>query len=242
MGPEEKQRHPISAMIWCGMTPTETSTALGCSRATVYRVKEFGTFKKSKGVRPKSQQTDSPRGCQRRSWQGDSQGPCQGLWHHHHHDGTSCARGFGAAVPVMASSNLDKKERVEKSKIVINEMKHKPRDAVILFSDETPLSLNEIVRSNNSTYLAEACGAADEDVKFLPKTMSYALVKCLAVVASNGKKMDLVFLKDNEKLNSTTYTSYLQQHVIPWATVNFEDKWSWQQDGASCHTSNETQQ
>lgn len=48
-------------------------------------------------------------------------------------------------------------------------MKHKPNDVVILFSDETPFSLNEIVASNNSTYLAEAAGAADDDIKFIPK-------------------------------------------------------------------------
>ncbi|QQP39810.1 Uncharacterized protein FKW44_013645 [Caligus rogercresseyi] len=101
--------------------------------------------------------------------------------------------------PRMALSKADKKKRIEKAAILVNEMKRKPKDVVILFSDETPFSLNEIVASNNSTYLASAAGAADEDIKYIPKTRSYAYVQCIAVVASNGQKMDLVFLDDKER-------------------------------------------
>ncbi|QQP39808.1 Uncharacterized protein FKW44_013643 [Caligus rogercresseyi] len=66
-----------------------------------------------------------------------------------------------------------------------------------------------------------ALRAADEDIKYIPKTRSYAYVQCIAVVASNGQKMDLVFLDDKERLCTDTYKAYLDSYVFPWARETF---------------------
>lgn len=55
MASEEEQRKTISLLLSRRQTPTEISTTLGCSRSTVYRVKQRGAFKKDAGDRPRPQ-------------------------------------------------------------------------------------------------------------------------------------------------------------------------------------------
>jgi len=246
----EDQRKMISVLLSRGKTPTDISRLLKCSRSTVYRVKRRGAFKKEPGVRPRPTRTvqlinnvretiqEAQGLVTQRGLSKDFNVPEVTMRRLLKNDlGLQCFK----RLPRMALSSLDKKKRLERAKILLNEIKRKPKDVVILFSDETPFSLGEIVASNNRSYFATTAGAAPEEVKFIPKKRSYAYVQCIAVVASNGKKMDLVFLDDNERLSSDTYQAYLDTYVFPWARDNFGDKWWWQQDGASCHTSNSTQ-
>ena len=56
------------------------------------------------------------------------------------------------------------KKRVDRCKILLEKLKKKPRDVTIIFSDETPFSLEEMVASDTGYYLAESKGARDDVV------------------------------------------------------------------------------
>ncbi len=60
----------------------------------------------------------------------------------------------------------------------IRKLRHKPRDGVI-FSDETPSSIGEMIAEETSYYVAEALRAADDDVVHFAKSRHFALSKSL---------------------------------------------------------------
>ncbi len=87
----------------------------------------------------------------------------------------------------QALKPLDCKKRMSRSKGMLNKIKKKPREVVIVLSDETPLQLGEIVASDTGFCLAEVSGAADVDVKHIGKERHYARMQILAVVGSDGR-------------------------------------------------------
>lgn len=131
---------------------------------------------------------------------------------------------------------MEREKRVTRCKILLNKLKKKPRDVVILFSNETPFSLGEMVASDTSFYLAPALGARDKDDVHVGKERHFANLQVLAVIGSNGLKCDLVFLDDGERFDAYTYIKYLTERVFPKGRVTYGDRWVWQQDSASCHT------
>ena len=137
---------------------------------------------------------------------------------------------------------VDKEKRICGSKKIVTKLKQKPRQVVLLFSDETPFSLCEMTASDTGFYLAESVGGADDDVVHISKERHYTAIHVLGVIGSDGQKCPLVFLKDHERLTADTYQQYLHEHVFPWARMTYGDQWWWQQDGASCHTANSTQE
>lgn len=90
-------------------------------------------------------------------------------------------------------------------------------------------------------YLAEAAKAIVDDVAYMSKERHFATLQAIAVVDSSGKKCDLIFLADGERLTSNTYIGYLTREVFSWAREHFEDRW-WKQDGARCHMAAATQE
>ncbi len=98
-----------------------------------------------------------------------------------------------------------------------------------------------MVSNESGFYLAEASGAAEDDIKHFKKECHFANLQVLAVVASDGQKPNLVFVESNERLNAITYCKYLEETVFPWAREKYGDYWWWQQDGASVHTVHHTQ-
>jgi len=247
----EQRRAAILELSAHGKTPTEIARDLGCDRSTVYRVVARGTSKASHRSREKPERLEDKVEAVRKAVE-EKRGKVtiRGL-----------AREFSTSrrtmdrlvkedlglksykrTPRQALKPSDCEKRMARSKILINKLKHKPRDVVILFSDETPFSLGEMVASDTGFYLAEARATREDDVVHISKERHYANLQVLAVIGSDGQKCDLVFLESNERLTAETYTKYLQEKVFPWARRTYGDKWWWQQDGASCHTATSTQE
>ena len=246
----EARRIAILELHARGKTPIEISRDLGCDRSTVYRVVARGTAKAAKRFREKPKRFDEKIEAVRKAIEDrGGKATIRGL-----------AREFGTAgrtmdrlvkedlglksfkrTPRQALKPIDRGKRMARAKVLISKLKHKPSNVVILFSDETPFSLGEIVASDTGFYLAEARGARDDDIVHTSKERHFANLQVLAVVGSDGQKCDLIFLKDKERLTAKTYSKYLKDKVFPWARRTYGDQWWWQQDGASCHTANMTQ-
>lgn len=61
------------------------------------------------------------------------------------------------------------------------------------------------------------------------------------LVASDGKKMDPVFIPTGIRMGATEYLNdVLIKYVLPWVKDNFKDNENavLKQDGAPCHTAN----
>uniref|UniRef100_A0A0K2U1H5 Uncharacterized protein n=1 Tax=Lepeophtheirus salmonis TaxID=72036 RepID=A0A0K2U1H5_LEPSM len=120
-------------------------------------------------------------------------------------------------IPRQALKPVEKEKHLARSKILLNMLKKKPADVVVLFSYETPFSLGEIVANDTGFYLAGSLGARDDDVVHVGKERHFANLQVLAVVASDGQECDLIFLEDHERLNSETYCQYLKDKLFPRA-------------------------
>ena len=102
-------------------------------------------------------------------------------------------------TPRQALKPCDQEKRLVRSKKILSKLKHKAADTVILFSDETPFSLGEMVANDTSFYLAKACGDGDDSIVHTSKERHFANLQILAVIASDGQKCNLIFLKEKER-------------------------------------------
>ncbi len=94
-------------------------------------------------------------------------------------------------IPRQALTPVNCTKRLGRAKILLNKMKKKPARTVNVFSDKTPFSLSEIMASDSGWYLAEAVGAADNDVAHFFKKQHFASLQVLAIVASDRGKCPL---------------------------------------------------
>lgn len=244
------KRTTILVLYAQGKTPTEIAKDVGCSRGTVYNTVARGTPEAPKKSMPKRVRTDDLVEAVSEAIK-DAKGKktVKGLSREFNVKRTTMRRlvkeelGLNSyrRTPRQALKPLHKEKRLERSRILINKLKKKPKDVIILFSDETPFSLGEMVSNESGFYLAKVSGAAEDETKFYKKERHFANLQVIAVVGSDGKKCDLIFLESNERLNAEMYCKYLKEKIFPWAHDTYGDRWWWQQDGASAHTANFTQ-
>ena len=139
-------------------------------------------------------------------------------------------------------NNNTKAKRLERSKALLNVMKHAP--PVIIFSDEKLFRVDRVSNSRTDRYISsqKPCDVPD-NVKFTFKTKHAASLMVLGLVASNGKKCPPIIIQNNEKINAEVYNGLLKTHVVPWLQKEFKNTpYVFQQDGAPCHTAKRTQE
>lgn len=246
-----EKRAAILGLSAAGKTPTEISRNLNCSRTTVYSTIARGTSETAPRVRPRPARPDNLVDSVRNFIEAKrGKVTIRGLARDFDVDKRTMGRLVHEDIgqktfkrtPRHGLKPVDRSKRLERAQKMLKKIKHKPAGTVILFSDETPFSLGEIVASDTGFYLAEVRSGRDDDVIHTSKERHFASLQILAVVASDGGKCPLVFLKDKERLTAATYIKYLREKVFPWARANYGDRWWWQQDGASCHTAGITQE
>lgn len=132
--------------------------------------------------------------------------------------------------------------RVERCKKIVNFLKRK--NPVILFTDESMFTVDPVSNSRTDRYISSlpVKDVADK-YKNVYLTKHPASVMVFGLIASDGKKMDPVFIPQGDKVNTEVYISILSEHVLPWIIKEYGSVQCvvFQQDGAPCHTSNRSQ-
>jgi transposase len=130
--------------------------------------------------------------------------------------------------------------RLERCKKIMNQLKKKT--PIILFTDEKYFTVDPITNSRTSRYIAKGRAKDVPDhVKSVQNTKHPAQIMMFGLVASNGLKMDPVYLPIGLRMGAKDYLELvLKPHVLPWIQENFDDDDNvvLMQDGAPCHTAN----
>lgn len=128
--------------------------------------------------------------------------------------------------------------RVERCKKILNFLKRK--NPVILFTDESMFTVDPVSNSRTDRYISSlpVKDIADE-YKNVSLTKHPASVMVFGLVASDGRKMDPVFIPEGDKVTTEVYITILSDYVLPWVTKEYGHRPNvvFQQDGAPCHTS-----
>ncbi|XP_062541178.1 uncharacterized protein LOC134209203 [Armigeres subalbatus] len=136
-------------------------------------------------------------------------------------------------------TNRIRELRVERCQKILNFLKRK--NPVILFTDESMFTVDPVSNSRTDRYISSlpVKDVADE-YKNVYLTKHPASVIVFGLVASDGKKMDPVFIPEGDKVNTEVYIGILSKYVLPWIKKQYGSKPNvvFQQDGAPCHTSN----
>jgi hypothetical protein len=136
-----------------------------------------------------------------------------------------------------------KEKRLERAKILLNKLKH-DSPGIIFFTDEKNFDLDSVSNSRFDRYLSsEAAKDVPEHVRFKFRTKHPQSIMMFGLVASDGKKMPPFFWPKGARINADAYVRLLRTVVKPWIEANYspDEKYTFQQDGAPCHTANKTQ-
>ena len=136
-----------------------------------------------------------------------------------------------------------KKARLDRCKKILNKLKKKT--PIILFTDEKYFTVDPIINSRTNRYIAKGRAKdAPDHVRSVQNTKHPAQIMMFGLVASNGLKMDPVYLPIGLRMGAKDYLELvLKAHVLPWIQANFDDTQNavLMQDGAPCHTANMVQ-
>lgn len=135
-----------------------------------------------------------------------------------------------------------KEARLDRCKKLRSELKKRP--AVILFTDEKLFTVDSVSNSRTNRYISpKKASDVPDNIRFTFRTKHPAGVMVFGLVASDGRKMDPVFIKEGLKVNTDVYLEILKDHVLPWITSTYDEETNvvFQQDGAPAHTSKKTQ-
>ena len=139
-----------------------------------------------------------------------------------------------------------KAKRLARCKQILSVLKKgKKKRVVILFTDEKVFTVDAVSTSRNNRYISSKdASEVPNNIKHSFKTKHPAGVMTFGLVASDGKKMPLVFIKNGQKIDSREYIRILEKKVKPWIKSNYSPdvKVVFQQDGAPAHTAKKTQE
>ncbi len=116
----------------------------------------------------------------------------------------------------------------------------KKKMPVILFSDEKYFTVDPIQNSRTDRYISTLrVEDVPDNIKTKFKTKHPSQVMVFGLVASNGLKMDPVFLPSGFRMGAVDYLEkILKPHVFNWIQTNFmeDQNYVFMQDGAPGHT------
>ncbi len=134
--------------------------------------------------------------------------------------------------------------RLDRSKKILNWLKHDGAGLEILHSDEKFFSLAPYSNRRNDKFVwrkGEQDSAPDE-LRHEGVRQREPGAMFLGIVSSSGKKGPPIWVPAGVKINADVYQDILRHQVRPWIDANFEPgRWVWQQDGATSHTARSTQ-
>jgi len=131
-----------------------------------------------------------------------------------------------------------KKIRLERSKILLNWLKHNP-STVIIFSDKKNFTVDMAFNHKNDRFLSKERSS----VPPVMRTKHAASVMALGIIASNGKKMPIFFFPRGIRVGTNEYLDVLINVVKPWLDREFADvPYVFQQDSTPGHASKRVQE
>lgn len=139
-------------------------------------------------------------------------------------------------------SEATKMKRLERSKKLLKRCKDGTLHNII-FSDEKLFTVEAAFNHQNDRILSQSIEAIPIGAKKVRRTQKPASVMVWAAVSSEGKS-PLIFVPSGVKINKNLYIrDILEAGLVPWTKKQYPDgNWTFQQDGATSHTANITQQ
>ena len=139
-------------------------------------------------------------------------------------------------------SEATRKKRLDRSKILLK----RSRDGTlsnIIFSNEKLFTVEAAFNHQNDRILAQSAEAIPTNARKIRRTQKPASLMVWAAVSSLGKS-PLIFVPSGVKINKDHYISHiLESGLLPWTEKQYPNgDWTFQQDGATSHTANVTQQ
>jgi inhibitor of nuclear factor kappa-B kinase subunit alpha len=141
--------------------------------------------------------------------------------------------------PVPLLTERLKTSRFERARSLLSKLKKLPESTVKIFSDKKMFTVDQVYNRRNDRCIVNK----GESATPVPKTKHPAGVMVLGIVASDGKKLDPIFIPSGLKVNTEVYIDLLSTKLLPWLRRNYpEGNYVFQQDGAPAHTSKRTQE
>ena len=141
---------------------------------------------------------------------------------------------------LLSTPTIEK--RLSRSRLLLNRIKDGTLRNII-FSDEKLFSVQQCHNHQNDRILAKSIEAIPGNAGKVFRTQKPASVMVWAAISERGKT-PLVFVPQGIKINKERYIEdILEGALIPWCNSVYGDEvWTFQQDGATSHTSRLTQQ
>lgn len=248
--------HAVADLLCAGMSPTDIARRLQIARSTIYKIKKklecTGTVKRKPGSgRPRSVRTS---GVIKRVKQRIKANPVRSIRKMASEldvSVTSMRRIIKddlnmksrARIKVPLLTQAQKYTRLQRSKVLINDLKHAAQGRVILFSDEKIFNVDAHSNRRNDRWIGNDATNAPDAVRYTNCTKHPASVMVFGLIASDGKKMPPVFIPSGVRINAEAYLEILCTKVKPWVEANYPDRnYVFQQDGAPAHTAKKTQE
>ena len=113
----------------------------------------------------------------------------------------------------------------------------------LIFSNEKLFTVEAAFNHKNDRVLSKSLQDIPSGLKKVRKTQKSTPVMVWAAASSEGKS-PLIFVPKGVKINKKVYIDkILKNGLMPWTSGMFSNaNWTFQQDGATSHTANLTQQ
>lgn len=250
-----KQTQAIADLLHAGVSPTDIARQLQIARSTIYKIKKKLECGETLDRKPGSGRPRSARikGVIKRVKQRIRANPVRSIRKMASDldvSVTSMRRivksdlkmKSRARVKVPLLTEAQKATRLQRSKVLINDMKHAAPGRTILFSDEKIFTVDVCNNRRNDRWIGNDPANVPDAVKYTNSTKHPASVMVFGLVASDGKKMPPVFIPSGVRINTEAYLKILSAEVKPWVEANYpEGNYVFQQDGAPAHTAKKTQ-
>ena len=250
----ESKREAILSLHRAGKSSAVISKNLCVARSTVWktikRYKERGDFKdRERSGRPRSKRSASNVKAVREKIRRNPRRSLRKMAK----ETKMSARTMGRLVHEdlkMSSFTLQKRQslsanvkqkRLDRSKVLLNELKRGTAGETV-WSDEKIFTVEQAHNRRNDRILAKKSSDIPYERKTVHRTMKPASVMVWAAVSKSWRS-PLIFVEEKAKINARVYIEKILTPMLESVNDHFGDDtlWTFQQDGATAHTANITQ-
>ena len=138
-------------------------------------------------------------------------------------------------------TDLQKRKRKERAKILLNRLKGGTEKGEIVFSDEKLFSVEVKFNTQNDRILGKSPKDLPDHLRFVSRRQKPSSVMVWGAISKSWKS-PLIFVKEGVKVNTDLYVNDILTPALASMKEKFKNKsFTFQQDGAPSHTSKKTQ-
>ena len=138
-------------------------------------------------------------------------------------------------------TDLQKRKRKERAKILLNRLKGGTEKGKIVFSDKKLFSVEAKFNTQNDRILGKLPKDLPDHLRFVSRRQKPSSVMVWGVISKSWKS-PLIFVKEGVKVNTDSYVNDILTPALASMKEKFKNKFfTFQQDGAPSHTSKKTQ-